>query len=73
MIYLWDVEAGLKSIDKYLNRNSNHIVAGALLAAGIVNCGIKIDSDPVSSKVFCFFFFFFLKLDFFTPLVSEII
>ncbi|KAM7498029.1 hypothetical protein LguiA_022443 [Lonicera macranthoides] len=46
MIYLWDVAAGLAPIKKYLFNNDNHIVAGALLAAGIVNCGINIDSDP---------------------------
>lgn len=55
MIYLWDVAAGLAPIKKYLYNNDNHIVAGALLAAGIVNCGINIDSDPVSSELFFFF------------------
>lgn len=36
MIYLWDVAAGLAPIKKYLYNNDNHIVAGALLAAGLL-------------------------------------
>ncbi|KAF3321913.1 26S proteasome non-ATPase regulatory subunit 2 A-like protein [Carex littledalei] len=46
MIHLWDVDSGLSQIDKYLHSNDNHVVAGALLGVGIVNCGIKNDCDP---------------------------
>lgn len=48
MILLWDVDAGLSQIDKFLHSNDNHVVAGALLGVGIVNCAIKNDCDPVS-------------------------
>ncbi|XP_038982811.1 26S proteasome non-ATPase regulatory subunit 2 homolog A-like isoform X2 [Phoenix dactylifera] len=46
MILLWDVDSGLAQIDKYLHSNDNHVVAGALLGVGIVNCGVKDDCDP---------------------------
>ncbi|XP_038972855.1 26S proteasome non-ATPase regulatory subunit 2 homolog A-like isoform X2 [Phoenix dactylifera] len=46
MILLWDVDNGLAQIDKYLHSNDNHVVAGALLGVGIVNCGVKNDCDP---------------------------
>lgn len=51
MILLWDVDAGLAQLDKFFHSNDNHIIAGALLGVGIVNCGIKNDCDPVSSIV----------------------
>lgn len=47
MILLWDVDSGLAQIDKFLHSNDNHVVAGALLGVGIVNCGIRNDCDPV--------------------------
>ncbi|XP_047337356.1 26S proteasome non-ATPase regulatory subunit 2 homolog A-like [Impatiens glandulifera] len=46
MILLWDVDSGLSQIDKYFHSNDNHVIAGALLGVGIVNCGIKNDCDP---------------------------
>ncbi|KAK9286671.1 hypothetical protein L1049_015072 [Liquidambar formosana] len=46
MILLWDIDAGLAQIDKYFHSNDNHVIAGALLGVGIVNCGIKSDCDP---------------------------
>lgn len=46
MILLWDVDSGLAQIDKFLHSNDNHVVAGALLGVGIVNCGIRNDCDP---------------------------
>ena len=49
MILLWDVDSGLAQIDKYFHSNDNHVIAGALLGVGIVNCGVKNDCDPVSS------------------------
>ena len=49
MILLWDVDSGLAQIDKYFHLSDNHVIAGALLGVGIVNCGIKNDCDPVSS------------------------
>jgi 26S proteasome regulatory subunit N1 len=46
LILLWDVEGGLTQIDKFLYSNEDHIKSGALLACGIVNCGVKNDCDP---------------------------
>ncbi|XP_047340824.1 26S proteasome non-ATPase regulatory subunit 2 homolog A [Impatiens glandulifera] len=46
MILLWDVDSGLSQIDKYFHSNDNHVIAGALLGVGIVNCGIKNECDP---------------------------
>ncbi|XP_039046355.1 26S proteasome non-ATPase regulatory subunit 2 homolog A [Hibiscus syriacus] len=46
MILLWDVDSGLAQIDKYFHSNDNHVIAGALLGVGIVNCGVKNDCDP---------------------------
>ncbi|XP_010035795.2 26S proteasome non-ATPase regulatory subunit 2 homolog A [Eucalyptus grandis] len=46
MILLWDVDTGLAQLDKYFHSNDNHVIAGALLGVGIVNCNIKNDCDP---------------------------
>ncbi|CAI9759372.1 unnamed protein product [Fraxinus pennsylvanica] len=46
MILLWDVDSGLAQLDKYFHSTDTHVVAGALLGVGIVNCGIKNDCDP---------------------------
>lgn len=46
MILLWDVDAGLAQLDKYFHSTDSHVVAGALLGVGIVNCGIKNDCEP---------------------------
>ncbi|TKY58754.1 26S proteasome non-ATPase regulatory subunit A [Spatholobus suberectus] len=49
MILLWDVDSGLAQLDKYFHGNDNHVIAGALLGVGIVNCSIKNDCYPLSS------------------------
>jgi len=46
MILLWDVDNGLSQIDKYLYSNEDYVKAGALLAVGVVNSGVKNDCDP---------------------------
>ncbi|XP_044503158.1 26S proteasome non-ATPase regulatory subunit 2 homolog A-like [Mangifera indica] len=46
MILLWDVDAGLAQIDKYFHSTDNHVIAGALLGVGIINCGVRNDCDP---------------------------
>lgn len=46
MILLWDVDSGLAQLDKYFHSTDNHVIAGALLGVGIVNCGVKNDCDP---------------------------
>nr|NVI77500.1 regulatory particle non-ATPase 1 [Cucujiformia] len=42
----WDVDGGLTPIDKYLYSSEDHIKSGALLACGIVNCGVRNECDP---------------------------
>jgi 26S proteasome regulatory subunit N1 len=49
LINLWDVEGGLPVIDKYLYSTDQYVVAGALLAIGIVNCGVQNENDPGKS------------------------
>jgi 26S proteasome regulatory subunit N1 len=46
LILLWDVDGGLTPIDKYLYSAEDNIKAGALLACGIVNCGVRNEVDP---------------------------
>ncbi|XP_067938039.1 26S proteasome non-ATPase regulatory subunit 2-like [Watersipora subatra] len=46
LVLLWDVDGGLTQIDKYLYSNEDWIKAGALLACGIVNSGVKNECDP---------------------------
>jgi len=46
LILLWDVDNGLVSIDKHLYSAEDKIKAGALLACGIVNAGIRNECDP---------------------------
>ena len=46
MILLWDVDGGLTQIDKFLYSSEDLIRAGALLACGIVNAGVRNDCDP---------------------------
>ncbi|CAA2982178.1 26S proteasome non-ATPase regulatory subunit 2 homolog A [Olea europaea subsp. europaea] len=46
MILLWDIDSGLAQLDKYFSSTDMHVIAGALLGVGIVNCGIKNDCDP---------------------------
>ncbi|KAK0119723.1 proteasome regulatory particle base subunit [Cadophora gregata] len=45
-LLLWDVEGGLDKIDKYTYADEDQILAGAMLAIGIMNTGVRMDSDP---------------------------
>jgi 26S proteasome regulatory subunit N1 len=45
-LLLWDVEGGLDKIDKYTYLDEPEIQAGALLATGIINTGVRLDSEP---------------------------
>ena len=47
MLHQWDVEGGLDAIDKYQQSGEDAIKAGALLAYGIVNSGVKIEGEPI--------------------------
>ena len=46
MLMQWDVEMGLDKIDKFAYVKEDDIKAGALLATGILNSGIRLDTDP---------------------------
>jgi 26S proteasome regulatory subunit N1 len=45
-LMLWDVEGGLDKIDRYTYADEPEIHAGALLAIGIINSAVRLDSDP---------------------------
>ncbi|KAL9126444.1 MAG: hypothetical protein Q9217_004500 [Psora testacea] len=46
MLLRWDVENGLDKLDKYTYAEDNQIRAGALLAIGVLNSGVRMDSEP---------------------------
>jgi len=46
MVLMWDVEGSLTQIDKYTQVADDYIKAGALLAVGIVNAGVRHSVDP---------------------------
>lgn len=47
MLLQWDVEMGLDKIDPFTYVQEDHVKAGAILANGIMNSGVRVDSDPV--------------------------
>lgn len=49
LILLWDLDGGLSQIDKYLYSHEDNIKAGALLACGIVNSGVRNECDPAKA------------------------
>lgn len=46
MLMLWDVEMGLDKIDAYTYVSEEQVKAGAALATGIINSGVRLDGDP---------------------------
>lgn len=46
LLMQWDVEMGLDKIDKYTQVSEDQIKAGAALGIGIINSGVRMDSDP---------------------------
>ena len=46
MLLRWDIESGLDHIDKFSYADEKEIKAGALLATGILNSGVRMDSEP---------------------------
>ncbi|KAI9752325.1 MAG: proteasome regulatory particle base subunit [Chaenotheca gracillima] len=46
MLMQWDVEMGLDKIDKFTYVQEDQIKAGAMLAIGIINSGVRMDSEP---------------------------
>ena len=51
MLMLWDVEMGLDKIDTYTYVTENEIKAGAALAMGMINSGVRLDSDPALALI----------------------
>ncbi|KAI1815155.1 armadillo-type protein [Poronia punctata] len=45
-LMMWDVENGLDKIDKYTYSEEPNILAGAMLAIGVMSSGTRMDSDP---------------------------
>jgi 26S proteasome regulatory subunit N1 len=41
LIYLWNADEGLNQVDKYLYSSDENVKAGALMAQGIINCGVS--------------------------------
>jgi 26S proteasome regulatory subunit N1 len=48
----WTGGALSLQIDKYLYSSDSHVVAGALLAVGIVNCGVRNECDPAYALLY---------------------
>ena len=46
LILLWNVDEGLTKIDKYQYSKDDNVKAGAMMAFGIVNSGVKNECDP---------------------------
>ncbi|KAI6837185.1 26S proteasome regulatory subunit [Hortaea werneckii] len=46
MLMLWDVEMGLDKMDAYTYVPEDQIKAGAALGMGVMNSGVRLDSDP---------------------------
>ncbi|KAK3180447.1 proteasome regulatory particle base subunit [Lecanicillium sp. MT-2017a] len=45
-LLMWDIENGLDKIDRYTYANETEISAGAMLAIGIMNSGVRVESEP---------------------------
>jgi len=45
-LYLWGMDEGMGQIDKYQYSSDVHLQAGALMAFGLVSCGIRNECDP---------------------------
>ncbi len=51
MLLLWDVEPGLDKIDPYTKVDDDMVKAGAKLATGILNSGVRMDTDPALALI----------------------
>lgn len=49
LIYLWDIDCGLSPIDRYLYARDEWIRGGALLAIGLVSCGVRDECEPAEA------------------------
>jgi 26S proteasome regulatory subunit N1 len=46
LLQQWDPDNGLGNIDKYMSAQDDYVKAGAYLAVGVVNAGVREPSDP---------------------------
>ena len=46
MLLRWDIENGLEQVDKYSYAEDVQIKAGALLATGMLNSAVRMDTEP---------------------------
>ena len=46
---LWDTDIGLSHVDRYTYSPEEYIKAGAFLATGILNCGVRTEADVALS------------------------
>ncbi|KAK5100936.1 proteasome regulatory particle base subunit [Exophiala xenobiotica] len=49
MLLQWDIEGGLDKIDPYQQSTVNEVKEGAMLAYGILNSGVRMESEPAAS------------------------
>jgi 26S proteasome regulatory subunit N1 len=45
-LLMWDIENGLDQVDQYTYLEEEQIQAGAFLAIGVMNSGVRLDSEP---------------------------
>jgi 26S proteasome regulatory subunit N1 len=48
---LWDTDLGLSHVDKYTYSSEEYIKAGALLATGILNSGVRTEADVAKGLI----------------------
>jgi 26S proteasome regulatory subunit N1 len=46
LLQQWDTDSGLGRIDQYMNVDDDMVKAGAYLAVGVINAGVREPSDP---------------------------
>eukprot|EP01062_Namystynia_karyoxenos_P059410 TRINITY_DN50860_c0_g1_i1.p1 TRINITY_DN50860_c0_g1~~TRINITY_DN50860_c0_g1_i1.p1 ORF type:complete len:941 (+),score=453.74 TRINITY_DN50860_c0_g1_i1:95-2917(+) len=51
LLFLWDTDTGINKVDKFLYSDEDNIKAGALMAMGILHCGVKTEFDACMAAV----------------------
>jgi len=46
MLYMWNIDEGLSAVDKYTYSSDPHVKAGAWMAIGLTNAGVRHEVDP---------------------------
>ena len=46
LVMLWDIDGGLPQVDRYLYSSDPQVLAGALLAVGVLSSGVRNECDP---------------------------